>query len=346
MIYPLLGIEALLLTLTTFTSALTTDVSALDATDARVVSHLFPACNGMGTRKPLNVPVDRCLTTPAPALVIKTAATCANGTRAQWARFPAKGCGYGTLDAIFGLVDLEDKDVGTCLDVMEIESMVFWCEGVKKSSPEDKDKDDEKKPEDEDKSQKGSVSESACMIGKAPFWNHPPADTCVTLKTNKIEITSPAICANGTQSTLALYKGIGCHGAPSEFKAVEKDGSKECLNVEGVNSFAFYCTGEGIERGNGREPGQHHGGGGIMQFLLVLTLIIMMSCLMLICSVLVWVRKYGGSIGKLIELARVSCIPFLSLVHTYTNCFLSEPCGAQRRRYLVMRSDLKTVLMI
>jgi len=297
MLYPLV-----LLTLTTLTSAISNDVSPFDATDAVVVGHLFPACNGRKARKSINVPVDRCLSTPNLALEIKTAATCANGTRAQWARFPEKGCGYGTLDAEFGLVELEDKDIGTCLDVMEIGSMAFWCHGVKKSNPDDE--DDVKKPEDEDKSKKGTVSESACMIGKAPFWNHPKADTCVNLKSEKMEVSSAAICANGTQSTLALYKETGCLGAPSEFRDVKEEESRACLNVEGMNSFAFYCTGEGIERSRGREHGRNGGGGGIMQFLLVLTLIIMMFLLMLVLSIFTWVRKYGGSVGKLIEVAR------------------------------------------
>jgi len=298
MLYPPFRIQALLLALTTLTSAIPNDVSALDATDGVVVGHLFPACNGRKARKSINIPVDRCFSTPNLALEIKSAATCANGTRAQWARFPEKGCGYGTLDAEFGLVELEDKYIGTCLDVMKIGSMAFWCDGVKKSSPDDE--DDEKKPEDEDKSEKGSVSESACMTGKAPFWNHPKADTCVELKSEKMRISSAAICANGTQSTLALYKETGCLGAPSEFRAVKAE-SKECLNIEGMNSFAFYCSGEGIERSRGKE---NSGSGGIMHFLLVLTLIIMVLSLMLVLSILSWIQKYGGSMSKLIEIVR------------------------------------------
>jgi hypothetical protein len=323
MLRPLLGLEALLLTLTTLTSALPSDILPLEATDAVVVGHLFPACNGQNARKSLNVPVDRCLSTPSLALEIKTAATCANGTRAQWARFPEKGCGYGTLDAEFGLVELEDKDIGTCLDVMEIGSMAFWCDGVKKSSPDDR--DEGQKPEDNDKTKDGSVSESACMVGKAPFWNHPKADTCVNLRSEKMQVTYAAVCANGTLSTLALYKGTGCPGAPSDFRAVEAE-SRKCLDVEGMKSYAFYCTGEGIERGRSGEPGRNGGGGGgIMQFLLVLALIIMMSFLMLVLSVFVWVRKYGGSAGRLIEVVKVSCPPLMYPSKTHTNFFLLEP---------------------
>jgi hypothetical protein len=62
------------------------------ATDGAVVSHLFPACNGkrVGGPKVIQVPVDRCMTTPGFAVEIKKAAVCANGTRAQvlLIRFP------------------------------------------------------------------------------------------------------------------------------------------------------------------------------------------------------------------------------------------------------------------
>jgi hypothetical protein len=343
MFYGPLKIEALLLlALTTLTSAIPTDALALEATDGVVVGHLFPACNGRKARKPLSVPVDRCLSTPTLALEIKTAATCANGTRAQWARFPEKGCGYGTLDAKFGLVELEDKDINTCLDFMKIGSMAFWCDGVKESSPDDK--DDGKKPENDDKSKKGSVSESACMVGKAPFWNHPKADTCVNLKTEKLEVTSAAVCANGTESTLALYKETGCLGGPSEFRAVKRAESKECLNVEGMKSFAFYCTGKGIERG--RETGRNGGGGGIMHFLLVLTLIIMVFFLMTMLTVLTWVRKYGGSVGKLIEFARVSCSPLVLLVDKYTDFLPSELRKTQGWKYRHIVEILMIVLNV
>jgi hypothetical protein len=329
----LLKSEALLLlALTTLTSALPSDTSTLDTTDAVVVGHLFPACNGRGTRKSLNVPVDRCLSTPSLALEIKSAATCANGTRAQWARFPEKGCGYGTLDAEFGLVDLENKDINTCLDVMNIGSMAFWCNGVKKSSPdEEKQPEDEDEDEDKDKSAKGSVSESACMVGKAPFWKHPTADTCVDLRSEKLQVTTAAVCANGTRSTLALYKKTGCLGAPSEFRELEAESSK-CLDVEGMNGFAFYCAGEGIERSKDGEQGGKGGSGGIMQFLLVLTLIIMVSFLMLVLTIFTWVRKYGGSVGKLIELARVSS-PFVFQVNTYTDILVLESREAKRWGY-------------
>lgn len=300
MLKHLLTIEGLLLALTTtLTYATPTQESTLEATDGVVVSHLFPACDGMGRRKPLTVPVDRCLSTPVLALQIKTAAICANGTQAKWARFPEKGCGHGSLDPDFGLVDLRDDQIGECLDFMKIGSMAFWCDGVKRTDPDDE-KDGDKTDGDKDKMKKGSVSESSCMVGKAPFWSHHLPDKCVDLKSDSIQISTMATCANGTESTFAWYKGVGCHGEPT-FN--DDEASKTCVDADGMGSFAFYCTGEGIERAD-KGKGSNGNGGGFLQFFLVLTLIVMGSILILVLSILTWVRKYGGSVGKLIEFAR------------------------------------------
>jgi hypothetical protein len=348
MLYLLLILEALLLALTTLTSStslISNDVSALEATDAVIEGHLFPTCNGrqLGKpRKPINVPVDRCLNIPSLAVVIKTAATCANGTRAQWARFPEKGCGYGTLDAEFSLVELEAKNIGTCVDIIGIESMAFWCNGLKKSNPSNG--TDDKEPEDADKSKEGSVSESACMPRKAPAWKHTKADTCVNLTYERMKVYSAAVCANGTQSTLALYKAIGCLGAPSEFRAITEEETRACLDVEEMNSYAFYCTGEGLGRSRDSEPGRNGGGGGgsVKHFLLIIILIITTFFLMLLLTILAWVQKYGGSLGKLIEFARVSRSPQIIQVNINTELRL-EPREAQGRKYQNMRSALKIV---
>jgi hypothetical protein len=332
MLHPLLNSVVLLLASRVLIVAGSNDVSALEATDAIVVGHLFPACNGMKKRKPLNVPVDRCLKTPTLSLEIKTAATCANGTRAQWARFREPGCGYGTLDDEYGLVELEDKDIGTCLDIMKIGSMAFWCEGVKKSSPEDE--DDKKKPGDEKKQKKGSTSESACMPGKAPFWKHPEPDTCVDLGYNKLLVSSAAICADGKQSRLALYKETGCRHAPSEYRTLQEEDSKRCLNVEGMNSFAFYCTGKGIERSRGVG---HGGRGGMIHFLLVVTVVVMILSLILVISVLTWVRRYGGSLSRLVDFAKVSYTSHFLADKKNTDFLLLEPRQAKQWRYRIMR---------
>jgi len=306
MLYLPLILEALL-TLAALTSAIFNDVSATEATDAVVEGHLLLNCGGRTVgkpRPPLIVPVDRCLNTPTWALKIKTAATCANGTRAQWARFPEKGCGNGTLDAKFGLVGLKPWEIGTCLDIRGIESMSFWCDGVKKSNPSDG--TDEKEPEDVDKSKEGSVSESACMPRKAPFYTHPKVDTCVNLTYEKMKVYSAAVCSNGTQSTLALYQAIGCIGTPSEFKAITEEETKVCLDVDGMNSYAFYCTGEGLWDSRDSEPGRSgpSGGAGVGHFLLIITLITVTFFLMLLLTIFAWVRKFGGSLSKLVDFAR------------------------------------------
>jgi len=173
---------------------------------------------------------------------------------------------------------------------------------MKKSSPDEekeKESEDEDEDEDEDMSKKGSVSESACIPGKAPFFAHPKTDTCVELKTQRMKVFSKATCPNGTKSTLALYGGKDCAGSPS-FRELNKHDMKTCLDLKGVSSYAFYCTGEGVG-GDDKTPGKPRQGASAMQFILVLSLICMMFFLILVLSVLTWVRKYGGSVGKIID---------------------------------------------
>jgi len=307
----LISARTLLLTLATLhlTTSQTPESTLETPTDAVVIGHNFPECGGhrVGGFKSLNVPVDRCLTTPGFGLEIKKAAVCANGTRAQLARFPEKKCGYGVLDEKYGLVDISDEDVGegSCLqtgvtDDGQVKSVAFWCDGVKKTNPEDDVKEPEK--EKEDKSHTGTTSESACMAGKAPFFDHPKTDTCVNLRTEKLMIFNAGICRNGTQSTLALYSEKSCGGAPT-LRDVKEDDTNTCMDLTGMSSYAFYCTGEGIQRSpNGSGPPRQ--GGSVMHFLLVLTLICMMFFLMLVLSIWTWVRRYGGSVGKLVELMK------------------------------------------
>lgn len=284
-------------------------------TDGVIIGHLFPECNGqrVGGHKAHTVPVDRCVTTPGFGLQIKTAATCADGTRAQLARFSDKKCGYGTLSEKYGLIDIADSDIDGCISTglmgeeEKISSVAFWCEGVKKSSPEDDEK--EKEPENTQKPKAGSVSESACVPGKAPFFNHPKTDTCVNLRTSKMKVLSAGICANGTQSTLALYKEKSCAGVPTTFMDIKDEDTKSCMDLSETSSFAFYCTGEGIE-GSPESPSnpdqRQRPRNSAIQFLLVLSLVCMMFFLMLVLSIWTWVRKYGGSTGKLIQFIQVS----------------------------------------
>lgn len=150
------------------------------------------------------------------------------------------------------------------------------------------------------------MSESACMTGRAPTFKHPKVDTCVNLMTSKMKVIFPGVCANGTQSTLALYEEKACVGAPASFVDIKDETTNSCMDLSGMASFAFYCTGEGIEGSAPSNPGPPRQSGGIMQFLLVLTLICMMFFLMLVLSIFTWVRKYGGSVGKLVDFAKVS----------------------------------------
>jgi hypothetical protein len=235
--------------------------------DGKVISHLFPACNGkrVGGPKEITVPVDRCLTTLGSAIVITTAAVCANGTRARWARFQDSKCGYGEITMEDGLIDISDSDIAQCLPTRnmragqeKISSMAFWCDGfgeVKKPKLDAPKEEEPKKPRLKEPST-GSVSESACMPNRAPFFNHPQVDTCVNMKTDKMKIYSAGVCGNGTQALMALYTTKSCSGSPAEFRDVAEEDLRTCLDLQGVESFAFWCSGEGL----GGPPKQDHDG--------------------------------------------------------------------------------------
>jgi hypothetical protein len=283
-------------------------------TDAVVVSHLFPACNGhrAGGHKARHVPVDACLTTPGFGMRIMTPAVCANGTRALWARFSDGKCNKGVVDPVYGLKEIRDADVGECLSTAadegeNIRSMSFWCQGFK-STPfegdggeggEGKGKDDE--PAEKLKPAPGSVSESACMVGKAPFFQHPKTDTCTDLQTAKMKIFSTGVCADGKRARMALYETKGCAGEPKELKSVPDSTLKTCWDLQGRKSFAFWCTGEGLgeapvedKPGNG---GQKQSGGSIV---LTLLLICLMLILMLALSVWAW---FQTNVGKFVRVS-------------------------------------------
>lgn len=208
-------------------------------------------------------------------------------------------------------MDIDDGDIGACLSNEmpggeKMGSMGFWCDGISQSEPSKDREETDDDDEEIDRSKKGSTSESACVPGRAPFFDHPPTDTCVGLKTERLKIYTPAVCKNGTQAALALYTSRGCSSDPSFVDLEdEEENLNTCLDVEGMGSFAFYCTGEGIERDTPLKPENgKQTGGSILHFFLILLLIIMFFFLMLVLSVWAWVRKYGGSVGRLVELVK------------------------------------------
>jgi hypothetical protein len=207
----------------------------------------------VGGRKAKEVPVDKCAKIPPNAIKIKQAAVCANGTRAQLARFEDENCGHGIVSAKYGLIDVLDKDIGDCMSTRgengNIQSLVFWCDGLGDEGKPDPSAPEDGKPEKgtKPKAAKGSVSESACMVGKAPFFNHPKTDTCVNMKTDKIKIYSTGVCKNGTQALMATWEKKDCAGNPDAIREVEDKEFKTCLDFSKVDSFAFWCEGKGVK---------------------------------------------------------------------------------------------------
>ena len=71
---------------------------------------------------------------------------------------------------------------------------------------------------------------------------------------------------------------------------------KVFFDLEGVSSYAFYCTGKGIEEFSlNPGPSRLKKSGNIWQSLFVLSVICLMFFLVLVLSINAWVRKYGGT---------------------------------------------------
>jgi hypothetical protein len=247
-----------------------------------VETYLGPVCNSKpaGSKKPIIVPSDRCLSTHGFSLRLLTPAVCANGTRAKWARFEGPKCNYGEITFEDGLLDIEDTDLRECKEMgwagnreVKIGSMSFWCDGfgdVKRPDPNAPPVEEKPKP------RAGSVSESACT-GKAPFFRHPKTDTCMNLSTQKLKIFSSGICEDGTPGRWAKYEDEDCTGSPSETVDVGDELLERCLNVEGTKSFAFWCTGDGLgsppKKKKGDEKKSNGGGGKSVVLIIVLTFV-------------------------------------------------------------------------
>jgi hypothetical protein len=222
------------------------------SSDALVLSHLSPGCTGytIGGNKPYNLKADKqCATTPGYGIQIQKPAVCANGTRAKWARYEDDKCGHGHFPAKYGLMDIRDADIGKCLSTgpvsspTKVRSIAFWCDGLKPQDRKSEDKEDEPKKQ-KPKAAAGSVSESACMVGKAPFFNHPKTDTCVNLRTSKMKIYSSGVCDNGTKALMATYSGKNCMRSPAKLWDLGPEEMQRCLPFDAVGSFAFWCTGD------------------------------------------------------------------------------------------------------
>jgi hypothetical protein len=229
-----------------------------------VETYLGPECMGKpaGSKKPITLPYDRCLSMHSYSLRLLTPAICANGTRAKWARFEGSKCNYGEITFEDGFLDIADSDLKECKDMApeglretKIGSMAFWCDGfgdVKRPDPNAPPVEEKPKPK------AGSVSESACA-GKAPFFRHPKTDTCVNLGTKKLKIYSSGICEDGTKAKWAKYTTRGCVGEPKETLQVGDELLEKCLDMTGTESYAFWCTGEGLGKEAKKET--QHGTG-------------------------------------------------------------------------------------
>lgn len=110
-----------------------------------LIRHYFtPACTDrtwgqQGIEPPRTLPIDRCLTTPGYGIELVSPGYCANGTRAQWARFKGPKCNRGEVMSSDGLLDVPDSDIGNkCLSLGQVGtvegkvgSMAFWCDGLR-----------------------------------------------------------------------------------------------------------------------------------------------------------------------------------------------------------------------
>lgn len=105
-----------------------------------------------------------------------------------------------------------------------------------------------------------------------------PADTCVwSFMYKSMEVTSPAVCANGTQALFATYSRPGCKPADLKYLGdIPEEFTDGCADISNIDSFAFIC--EGLPE---TEIGNKGSVGGFLKFvgivLLVLILMIALS---------------------------------------------------------------------
>jgi hypothetical protein len=104
---------------------------------AVIIQYLTPNCIKQPVGGNVIVPTGDCLATPGLGMRVLEPAICKNGTRAQLARFQDDHCGGGTISWKYGLVDINDDDVGGCVSTGPIDSRVgigsvaFWCDELR-----------------------------------------------------------------------------------------------------------------------------------------------------------------------------------------------------------------------
>lgn len=286
-----------------------------EPSDATMLSHLSPGCSGftVGGDRPYTLNPDKqCATTPGYGIQIKKPAVCANGTRAKWARYEDAKCGYGHFPEKYGLMDIRDSDIGRCLSTgpinspTKVRSIAFWCDGLKERDPAD-DPPEKEAPQ----ARTGSVSESACMVGKAPFFNHPKTDTCVNLRTSTMKIYSPGVCANGTKALMAVYAQKSCADDPVRIWDLKKEEIATCLPFQGVASFAFWCTGKIDTASTWTDPkaaatAKHTTVGKGGHFPLWITLAVIGASVLV--GSMVYLASYF-SLGQKLRVSRKNCLP-------------------------------------
>ena len=100
------------------------------------------------------------------------------------------------------------------------------------------------------------------------------ADTCVwSFMYKSMEVTSPAVCANGTQALFATYSRPGCKSDDLKYLGdIPEEFTDGCADISNIDSFAFIC--EGLPE---TEIGNKGSVGGFLKFVgMVLLILILM----------------------------------------------------------------------
>lgn len=233
-------------------------------TDGSLLTYPIPGCSDespLGGGESWSLPGDDCLkVSTSTSFRILEPAICPNGTRAKFARYEGRDCNYGKVTVQGGLEEVTDDDLNACQSIsMEghksnathasLASFGFYCDGRKGDD------------DGETKAEWGSVSTNTCPRGRdppvrSPTFNHPmPGQCSAILRTERLDIFSPATCSDGSQAKLAKWYGTRtCKGDYDEVVDVTDELMRECffVNREEHSSFAFWCPENGAGRSTGR----------------------------------------------------------------------------------------------